>query len=101
MHESKGPQQPIWFSEPKLINLPIETIVDGPFPEEEVAVAFQSNSEVKSAVVPTAAVNRINNTVQAAVVGEAGSFSLVALPGTSSGSAIALIPTEKVLEFAR
>ena len=98
--ESKRPQQPIWFERPRHISLPIETIVDGPFPEEELAISFRSNSEIKSAVVPSEAVNRIDKTVHAMVVGKSGDFALVALPGTSSGGTIALIPINKVAEFA-
>ena len=99
MKDSEGRLLPTWYSKRIEINLPVEKIVEGPF-EEEVAISFQSNSEVTSALVPTASVDRTNNTVQALVVGEAGEHCLAVLPGTSYGSTIALIPINKVSELA-
>ena len=99
MKDSEGRLLPTWYSKRIEIRLPVEKIVEGSF-EEEVAISFQSNSEVKSAFVPSAAVDKINKTVQAQAVGEAGDHCLVAIPETLSGSTIALIPINKVSELA-
>ena len=79
MPEEMAPQQPTWRLEPKPFDLPVEKIVEGPYPEEEVAISFKSNGETKSAIVPSTSVDRDRKIVKSLVVGEAGAFSLVAL----------------------
>jgi hypothetical protein len=77
----------------------VESIVDGPYPEEEVAISFKSNGELSSAVVPANQVDKDGFTVNALAVGEAGEYSLVALPAGSSGATIVLVRRSRLLEL--
>jgi hypothetical protein len=96
MQSEMAPRQPVWRLEPKPIELPIERIVEGPYPDDEIAISFKSNGETKSTVVPSNTVDRDKKTVKALIVGEAGDYSLVALPAGSSGGTLALIRTTTI-----
>ena len=98
MHSRTAPRQPTWLLEPKPIDLPFQRIVDGPWPEEEVAISITSNGETKSAIVPSSTIDRDKKIVKAMIVGESGDYSLVALAAGSSGGTIALIRTDTITE---
>ncbi len=91
-----GPEQPRWYTEPRIINVRYEEIAKGPF-AEEVAVLIRLNGESKSAFVPTLAVNETDRTVKALAIGQIGGMVLVELPSGSMGKTI-LQMNETVLQ---
>ncbi len=82
-----GPEQPRWYTEPRIINVRYDEIAKGPF-AEEVAVLIRVNGESKSAFVPTSAVNETDCTVQALAIGLIAGKVLVELPSGSMGKTI-------------
>ena len=91
-----GPEQPRWYTEPRIINVRYEDIAKGPF-AEEVAVLISLNGESKSAFVPTSAVNEKDRSVKALAIGTIGGKVLVELPSGSMGITI-LQMNEAVLQ---
>lgn len=97
--EQMSPEQPRWYATPKKVDVRVERIERGPFPEE-VAVLVLLNGGSKTALVPTAAVDEARKTVQALATGEIGDYVLVALPPGSLGRTVLQISKEMLRELA-
>ena len=81
------------------MDVPVERIEKGPFPEE-VAVRILLNGGVKTALVPTSAVDEARKTVQALATGEIGEYVLVALPPGSLGQTVLQMSKAMLRELA-
>ena len=99
MPEQMSPEQPRWYATPQEVDVPVERIERGPFPEE-VAVRVWLNGGSKTALVPTLAVNEARKTVKATATGEIGDYVLVALPPGSLGQTILKMSKQMLGELA-
>lgn len=99
MPEQMSPEQPRWYVTPIQVDVPVERIEKGPFPEE-VAVRILLNGGVKTALVPTSAVDEARKTVQALATGEMGEYVLVALPPGSLGQTVLQMSKAMLRELA-
>ena len=93
MTTSFTPQGPRWYTTPRIIDIPVEEIVKGPYPDE-IGVRIKLNGLMKTAVVPSEAVNEDAKTVRGTIIGETDEGLLLVLPATSMGRTIIEVKQE-------
>lgn len=98
MPEQMAPRQPSWYASPEEIDVKVQEIEQGPFPEE-IAILVNVVGGSKTALVPASAVDLDKKTVTGLIIGEIAGMVLVALPPSSMGKTILQMSQDSIKEL--